>query len=125
MANVCFGIFVNIEVSVPFLHILSTKYSFITYTTDAEDPLHLSAIQESPTTIHVYWITARPIKRTIGYRIYYRGATNGTVDIDDPEVDNFVLTGLKNNATYTVYLAGKSKHLPSERLEANPTHLGE
>ena len=91
----------------------------------AEEPLHLSAFQDSPTSIHVYWVKAQPIKKTIGYRIYYRGGSNGSVDIDDAQVNNIVLNGLRNNASYTVSIVGKSMHLPSERLEISPIHLGE
>ena len=95
------------------------------HTTVAEDPVHLSAVQKSPTSIHVNWIMCRAVKKTIGYRLYYRGGSNGSVDIDDVQVIDFVLTGLKNNASYTVSLVAKSRHLPSERLETDPLHLGE
>ena len=91
----------------------------------AENPVHLSAVQESPTSIYVNWVMLRPMKKAIGYRLFYRGGSNGSVDIDDVQVNDFVLTGLKNNASYTVSLIAKSMHLPSERLETDPMHLGE
>ena len=93
--------------------------------TVAENPVHLSAVQESPTSIYVSWVMLRPMKKVIGYRLFYRGGSNGSVDIDDVQVNDFVLTGLKNNASYVVSLVAKSMHLPSERLETDPMHLGE
>ena len=97
------------------------------YTThsDAETPLYVLAVPFGPTSVHVIWGTIQPLKRTLGYRIYYRGPTNGSVDIEDPDVNNWVITGLKNNGTYRVFVAGKSNHLPSERQESNLVHLGD
>lgn len=87
-----------------------------------DQPLNLSAIQEGPTSLRIYWV--KPvIKRTIGYRIYYSGGSTGHVDIDDPQVDNYLLTGLKNNVTYHISIAGRSNHLPSYRLNYT-TQLG-
>ncbi|CAI8033639.1 hypothetical protein GBAR_LOCUS18975, partial [Geodia barretti] len=90
---------------------------------DAETPLYVLAVPFGPTSVHVIWGTIQPLKRTLGYRIYYRGPTNGSVDIEDPNVNNWVITGLKNNGTYRVFVAGKSNHLPSERQESNLVHL--
>ena len=84
----------------------------------------MTAVQESPTSIHVIWVTNNPPKKTIGFRIYYRGGSTGFVDIDDPLVNSHVLSGLKNNASYVISIASRSNHLPSERLETGPIHLG-
>ena len=83
------------------------------------------AVQLGPTSIHVIWATVPIPRDTIGFRIYYRGPVTGSVDVDDIETRNFVLTGLKNNATYTVSIAAKSVKLPSERVQADPVKLGE
>ena len=92
---------------------------------DAETPLYVLAVPLGPTSVHVIWGTVQPLKKTLGYRIYYRGSTRGSVDVDDPDVKNYILTGLRNNGTYTVSVAGKSRHLPSQRQESNPVLLGE
>ena len=93
---------------------------------DAETPLYVLAVPFGPTSVHVIWGTKQPLKKkTLGYRIYYRGPTNGSVDIEDSGVNDWVITGLKNNGTYRVFVAGKSRHLPSQRQESNLVHLGE
>lgn len=71
------------------------------------------------------WGTVQPLEMTTGYRIYYQGPTNGSVDLEDPRTRDYVLTGLKNNATYTVSIVGKSVHLRSDHQYANPIHLGQ
>lgn len=99
-------------------------YAIIIIIPDAEIPLNLSVIQVGPTSVRIYWV--KPfIKKTIGYRVYYSGGSSGYIDVDDPQVDNYLLTGLKNNATYNISIIGKSRHLPSERLKNAPIQLGE
>ena len=92
---------------------------------DAETPVYVLAIPFGPTAIHVIWATVQPLKKTVGYRIHYSGPTNGSEDVDGPDTKNFVLTGLKNNGTYRVAIAAKSKQLPSGRIQANPVLLGQ
>lgn len=103
---------------------LCFMYIISCYTLDAEDLLYVIAIPQGPTSIRVIWATPQPVKKVIGFRIYYEGPTTGSVDIDDALVNTYFLTGLRNNATYTVSIAGKSNFLPSERIQANPVDLG-
>ena len=84
----------------------------------------MTAIQEGATIIRVIWFTTNSPRNVIGYRIYYRGPTNDSVDVDDPQANTHLLTGLKNNASYTIFIVSKSIHLPSERLESEPVNLG-
>ena len=90
----------------------------------AEAPVFMTGAQEGATSIRVYWFTTNPPRNVIGFRIYYRGPTNGSVDVDDPQAITHLLTGLKNNASYTIFIVSKSNHLPSERLESEPVKLG-
>ena len=83
------------------------------------------AVQEGPTSIRVIWGTSQDPKKVIGFRVYYQGATDGSVDIDDVSINQYLLNGLRNSATYTISIVGKSKHLPSSRIEAAPVDLGE
>ena len=90
-----------------------------------ETPLYLLAVSYGPTSIHVVWdipdspvmTTAPPLVVATGYRIRYEGTTRGSADIDDPTAREHVLTGLRNNGTYTVAI--------DTVYAANPVHLGE
>ena len=90
----------------------------------ASEPLNISVVQEGPTSLRVYWVLPEKSGHTIGYRIYYTGGSNGSVDVEDEFVDNYLLTGLVNAASYTVSIAAKSLHLPSERVQSRPIQLG-
>ena len=76
---------------------------------DAETPLYVLATQSGSTSIHVIWGTVQPLRKTVGYRVYYYGPTSGSVDIDDPSSRECILTGLMNNGAYTVFVAAKSE----------------
>ena len=91
----------------------------------AVPPGFMTGVQESATSVLIVWFTPNPLDNVIGYRIYYRGPTNDTVDVDDPQTNTHLLTGLRNNASYTVFIVSKSIHLPSKRLQNfNPINLG-
>ena len=73
------------------------------------------AVQEDPTSIQVSWTPPTPLGDTTGYRIYYSGGSNGSVDISGGSTDNHVLTGLRNGASYNISIMGTSNHLPSSQ----------
>ena len=105
--------------------VVSTTSTLCHFSTAAGAPVFMTAVQENATAIRVIWFTTNPPKNTIGYRIYYRGPTNDSVDVDDALANTHVLTDLKNNESYTIFIASKSNHLPSERLVASPVFLGQ
>ena len=83
-------------------------------------------VQESPTTVHVFWNPPDPASDTIGYQIYYTGPTNGSIPADDVNFNNKFITDLINGETYHISVAGKSAHLESEPVVAynSPIVLG-
>ena len=78
-------------------------------------PQKVTAFQESPTSVRVFWETPQPIGKTTGYRIYYTSPTSsGSVSFDDPLTSNEFVYGLTNGETYTFSVAGRSIHFESE-----------
>ena len=74
------------------------------------------AVQEGPTGILVSWTPPTPLGDTTGYRIYYSGGSSGSVNVSGGSTDNHPLTGLQNEASYTISIVAVSDHLPSEAL---------
>ena len=87
----------------------------------ASAPTNLRAVQEGPTGIRVSWTPPTPLRDTTGYRIYYSGGSSGSVDVSGGSTDNHLLTGLQNEASYTISIVGTSEHLPSDRVDHNIT----
>ena len=85
----------------------------------ASAPTNLTAVQEGPTGIRVSWTPPTPLGDTTGYRIYYNGSSNGSVDVSGGSTDNDILSGLQNGANYTISIVGTSVHFPSEEVEVN------
>ena len=84
------------------------------------------AVQEGPTGIRGSWTPPTPLGDTTGYRVYYSGGSNGSVDVSGGYTDNHLLTGLQNEASYTISIVGTSEHLPSDRVDyPNSIPLGE
>ena len=75
------------------------------------------AVQEGPTGIRVSWTPPTPLGDTTGYRVYYSGGSSGSVDVSGGYTDNHTLTGLQNEASYTISIVGTSEHLPSDRVD--------
>ena len=75
------------------------------------------AVQEGLTSVQVSWSPPTPLVDTTGYRISYSGGSSGSVDARDGSIDNYLLTGLHNGASYTISIMGTSQHLPSEKVE--------
>ena len=96
----------------------------------ASAPTNLMAVQEGATSIRVSWIPPTPLGYTTGYRIYYRSdgfdVSGGSTDIDvsDGSTDNYLLTGLQNGNTYTIYTLATSEHFFNNFLQAVTVGLG-
>ena len=75
------------------------------------------AVQEGPTGIRVSWVPPTPLGDTTGYRIYYSGGNNGSVDVRGGSRDSHLLTDLQDGASYTISIMGTSEHLPSNRMD--------
>ena len=73
----------------------------------------------------MYWTPPSHLDNTIGYRIYYSGGSNGSVDVSDGLSSYYLLTGLQNGESYTISIVGLSIHLPSELAESVTLNLGE
>ena len=74
----------------------------------ASAPTHLMAVQEGPTSIRVSWSPPTPLGDTTGYRIYYSGGSSGSVNVSDGSTDNYLLTGLQNEESYTISIVSVS-----------------
>ena len=85
----------------------------------ASAPTNLMAVQEGPTSIQVSWSPPTSLGDTTGYRIYYSGGSSGSVDVSDGSTDNYTLTSLQNEESYTISIVATSQHLPSESIPAD------
>ena len=74
------------------------------------------AFQEGPTGIQVSWTPPTPLGDTTGYRIYYSGGSNDTIDVNGGSTDNHLLTDLQNGVSYTISIVGISEHLFSDHV---------
>ena len=83
----------------------------------ASPPTNLMVIQVSPTTVVISWTPPIPLGDTTGYRIYYSGGSNGSVDISGGSTDNHQVTGLQNGAIYQISIVGTSEHLFSDHVD--------
>ena len=81
-------------------------------------PTEVRVLQESPTTIRVFWKHPEPVESTTGYQIYYTGPTEGSLPADNIDSNNEIITGLVNGQKYHISVAGKSTHLESEPVAA-------
>ena len=68
------------------------------------------AVQKGPTSIRVSWSPPTPLGDTTGYRISYSGGSSGNVDFCDGSIDNYLLTCLQEQATYTISIVAISQH---------------
>ena len=48
--------------------------------------------------------------------IYYSAGSSGSVSVSDGSMDNYLLTDLQNGDNYTISVAGRSQHLPSDTM---------
>ena len=82
------------------------------------------AVQDDLTSVQVTWSQPAPLGDTAGYRISYSGGSSGSVDVSNGFIDNYLLTGLENGASYTISIVGTSQHIASEVVGAD-INLGE
>ena len=83
------------------------------YIAAASAPTKFMAVQEGLTGIRLTWVPPTPLGYTRGYRIYYSGGSNGSVDVSGGSTDSCLLTDLQNGANYVISIVGTSDHLPS------------
>ena len=100
-----------------------TIYSLPYLNPVASAPTNVKTVQESLTSIRVFW-TPSILGDTTGYIISYTGGSSDSVTVSDPNIDNYLLTGLVMDSNYTISIVATSEHLPSDVLEVDIT-LGE
>ena len=77
----------------------------------------MTAVQDGPTSIRVTWTPPSPLGDTTGYRISFTGGGNSdSVDVRGGDTNTFLVTGLVQEATYTVSIVGTSQHLYSKTV---------
>ena len=80
------------------------------------------AVQEGLTSIRVSWT---PSSGASGYTISYTGGgSSDSVTVSGGSTDNYLLTGLVMEATYTISIVATSHHFFSNAVELQIT-LGE
>ena len=66
------------------------------------------------------WSPPTPLGDTTGYRIYYSsndGGSSNNADVSGGSTDNYLLTDLIMEATYTISIVATSQHLPSDAVD--------
>ena len=81
-------------------------------------PSGVTAVQAGPTSILVSW---SPSSDATGYRIDYdsSGGHSDSVTVSGGSTEEYTLTGLQNEDTYTVSITATSQHLYSESVPAD------
>ena len=84
---------------------------------------NVMAVQKGPTSLRVSWT---PSSDATGYIISYTGGgSSDSVTVSGGSTDNYLLTGLVMEASYTISIVATSQHnLPSDAIELQVT-LGE
>ena len=81
------------------------------------------AVQEGLTSIRVSWT---PSNDATGYTISYTGGgSRDTVNVSGGSIDNYLLTGLDMEASYTISIVATSQHFFSGSVEIPDVTLGE
>ena len=80
----------------------------------ASAPTRLMVVQEGLTSIQVSWSPPTPLGTTTGYRIYYSGGSSGSEDVSGGSTDNYLLTDLLKDTSYTISIVGTSQHFFSD-----------
>ena len=99
------------------LEVVVQRYVFL-FPPVASAPTNLTTVQEGPTGIRASWTPPTPLGNTTGYRIYYSGGSNGSVDVSGGSTYNHLLTGLQNGAKYTIFIVAMSEHFFSNKVES-------
>ena len=83
--------------------------------TVASAPTDLTAVQEGLTSIRVSWT---PSSGATGYTISYTGGgSSDSVTVSGGSTDNYLLTGLMVDASYTLSIIATSQHFSSDVVE--------
>ena len=82
----------------------------------ASAPNNVRAVQETQTSIHLYWTPPTPLGDTTGYIISYTGGSSGSVTVSGGSIDNYLLTGLVMDSSYTISIVATSEHIPSDAV---------
>ena len=90
----------------------------------ASVPSNITAVQEGLTSVRAFWSPPTPLGDTTGYRISYSSGNSGSVDVSDGSTESYLLTGLQEDASYTISIVGTSHHFFSDSMELEVT-LGE
>ena len=80
----------------------------------ASAPTSVMAVQEGLTSIRVSWSPPTPLGDTTGYRIYYSSGSSGSVDVSGGSTDNYTLTNLVMETSYTISIVATSQHFFSD-----------
>ena len=81
----------------------------------ASAPTDLTAVQEGLTSIRVSWT---PSSDATGYIISYTGGgSSDSVTVGGGSTDNYLLTGLVMEASYTLSIIATSQHFSSNVVE--------
>ena len=82
------------------------------------------AVHEGLTNVRVSWSPPSPLGDTTGYRISYSGGSSGSVNVSDGSTNTHTLTGLVNEASYTISIVGTSQHYYSDAIHHLNIGLG-
>ena len=80
------------------------------------EPLGVTAIQETPTTIRVSWTAPTSGAPPTGYRVHYSTESEDQFSHDvviGTSEREYELTGLQSDLVYRVSIMALSEHLPS------------
>ena len=88
----------------------------------ASEPLGVTAIQETPTTIRVSWAAPTSGAPPTGYRVYYSTESEDQFShMIGASVREYLLTGLQSDLVYRISIMALSEHLPSPVIGPNTT----
>ena len=82
----------------------------------ASEPLGVTTIQETPTTIRVLWSSPTSGALPTGYRVYYSTESEDQFShmvMISASVREYELTGLQSDLVYHISIMALSEHLPS------------
>ena len=90
--------------------------SKLAHVTVASAPSNVRAVQETQTSIHLYWTPPSPLGDTTGYIISYTGGSSGSVIVSGDSINKYLLSGLVMDSSYTISVVATSEHIPSDAV---------
>ena len=81
-------------------------------------PSGVTAVQTTPTSIHVTW---NPSSNATGYILHYNTSTghNSTVIVSGGSTNNYTFSDLQSRDNYTIFIVATSDNLPSDKIRAS------